>query len=612
LRAIVRNSRIDCSSSTTRIVPTRELWHAEGTLRRKASEILVGRGGLIGLAVLALYLWLAPAHVVDGDNAEFATLGALGGRAHPTGYPAFVLWLRAWSWLPGNAAHAAAMATALLGAAQVVALHAACRAWGARAWAATAAVAIYAAGPVAMRTYSEAEVFAGNGLVVALVLWLAAAAGPLRGVARGAALGLVAGVGLANHMTCALVAPVGILGVVRAWRERGPIVGAAAAGGVAAGLLLYVYLYVAPEAASYGRVDSLGDLLDIALRKDYGGPGAFVPHGTFVPIATNLAALFDTLGRAWLWLPGVLGLAMLGVGAVRGAGEPRWGWALLAVSWLVAGPLLVARFNIEPHGLGLYVCQRFHLLPAVLLVVPVAVGFDRAATWIGGRVTLRPLPDALSATLALVGFAALAGLALPRILAVHSPAMEHGVRNALAGVPEGGIVLAVSEDQCFGVRYLQLVEGARPDVDFVCSTLISRAWYRERLARVPLDAQDGGPASVAQAEELLATGRPLLVDNGQPVILAAFPHYPLGLYDRVLPRGSPTPHVGDVIAMNRDIFGRFDLDEPTPSRADDFASIAHLRYALTWAALAKAADAAGDRDAAAFARDLANQLAPTP
>jgi branched-subunit amino acid transport protein len=308
----------------------------------------------------------------------------------------------------------------------------------------------------------------------------------------------------------------------------------------------------------------------------------------------------------------VLGLATLGWCAAKGSREPRWGWAMLAVSWLVAGPLLVARFNIDPHGLGLYVCQRFHLLPAVLLVVPVAVGFDRVAAWLGPRVTLRPLPDVLAGALALVGFAMLAGLALPRILAVHSPAMEHGVDNALAGLPDNAIVLAISEDQCFGVRYLQLVEGARPDVDFVCWTLTARDWYRERLPRVPLDPQDGSPASVAQADKLLATGRPLLVDNSQPAILAAFPHYPLGLYDRVLPRGSAAPAIRDVIAMNRDVFARFDLDEPRPSRADDFASIAHLRYALTWAALAKSAEAAGDHDAAAFARDLSNQLAPTP
>src|SRR5262249_2440221 len=238
----------------------------------------------------------------------------------------------------------------------------------------------------------------------------------------------------------------------------------------------------APDASSYGRVDGLGDVLDIALRKDYGGPGAFVPHGTFVPVTTNLAAMFDTLGRAWLWLPGVLGLPTLGWVAARGTGEPRWGWAMLAVSWLVAGPLLVARFNIDPHGLGLYVCQRFHLLAALLLVVPVAVGFDRAAAWLVARATerriaLKPLPDALAGTVAFVGFAAVGGLALPRILAVRSPAMEHGVRNALAGVPDRSIVLAISEDQCFGVRYLQLVEGARPDVDFVCWTLTTRDWY---------------------------------------------------------------------------------------------------------------------------------------
>ena len=30
---------------------------------------------LLGVAVLAMYAWLAPTYIVDGDNAEFATLG---------------------------------------------------------------------------------------------------------------------------------------------------------------------------------------------------------------------------------------------------------------------------------------------------------------------------------------------------------------------------------------------------------------------------------------------------------------------------------------------------------------------------------------------------------
>ena len=105
-------------------------------------------GGWLGLAALIAYAALASPHIVDGDNAEFATLAAIGGRAHPSGYPLYVLWLRAWSWLPGSPAYAGALATAVLGALAVVALHAACRAWGARPLAATITTAVFAAAPV--------------------------------------------------------------------------------------------------------------------------------------------------------------------------------------------------------------------------------------------------------------------------------------------------------------------------------------------------------------------------------------------------------------------------------------------------------------------------------
>jgi len=66
--------------------------------------LLIDRGGLIAVVALVAYVWLAPTRFVDGDNAELATLGTVGGVAHPTGYPAYLLWLRAMAWLPG--AHA--------------------------------------------------------------------------------------------------------------------------------------------------------------------------------------------------------------------------------------------------------------------------------------------------------------------------------------------------------------------------------------------------------------------------------------------------------------------------------------------------------------------------
>src|SRR5690348_12022087 len=101
-------------------------------------SFLVERGGAVALVAAAVYLWIAPPHITGGDNAEYVTLGTIGGVAHPSGYPLYLLWLRAMSWLPaGSPAHATAIATCVLGVAQLLVLHAACRAWGARALAAT-------------------------------------------------------------------------------------------------------------------------------------------------------------------------------------------------------------------------------------------------------------------------------------------------------------------------------------------------------------------------------------------------------------------------------------------------------------------------------------------
>ena len=100
--------------------------------------------------------------------------------------------------------------------------------------AATLAVGVFAAAPVVMRIETEAEVFALNGLVVASIVWLAAERGPVRGIWRVVTLGVVAGLGLSNHVTCVLVAPLGLYGAVRGIREAErpkPIVAAAGLAG---------------------------------------------------------------------------------------------------------------------------------------------------------------------------------------------------------------------------------------------------------------------------------------------------------------------------------------------------------------------------------------------
>src|SRR6185312_2520565 len=121
----------------------------------------------------------------------------------------------------------------------------------------------------------------------------------------------------------------------------------AALGGLALGLATYLYLLVAPATLLWGPIDSVSALVHHALRLDYGGAGTFSSHGEHVGIAANLGALAATIGRSWCYLPAIAGVAMLigRVGRPAGPnGETRAAWLVLAASFVLAGPVLAARF----------------------------------------------------------------------------------------------------------------------------------------------------------------------------------------------------------------------------------------------------------------------------
>lgn len=587
-------------------------------MRARLAVLLLDRGGLAGLAALLLYAFLAPAYPLGGDNGEFATLAATGGIAHPSGYPLYVLWLRAWSWLPGSPAHAAALATALIAAIAVVVLHAACRAWGARPAAATVATALWAASPVALLLHSQAEVFALNGLVAATILWLAAPGGPVVGGRRAVLLGLCAGLGLANHLTCALLAPIGIYGVVRGIREaparRVPIAGLVVVA-LVLGLLPYAYLFVAPTGGlSWGRVDSLGDLAHHALRADY-GTGSLSAHGVAIPLAVNLEPFALQLVRAYwgVFLAG--GVIALVVRIARG--PARGAWAGLAAAFVLAGPILISRFDQAPVGVWAWMTERFHHLPLVLLAVPVAVGLE-----LGASAIARWLPAASARVEGRErALAALAVLVLPLAAAPsldhprrgHSPAVDRGARNLLRAMPEGAVVIASGDDLYFCIGYAQLVDGVRPDVHHIALELMTLPWYRaDSSRRLGFDVlvPGEGYASVKLAAAVLEHGDPLFVDSGQKYILDEFPSYPFGPVIRVLPKGTPLPPIDQVRAENQRVVDSYDLAYPKPSAGDGWAAVVHRRYAKPWVALALAYDKLGRTEDAERASQIAGALAP--
>jgi hypothetical protein len=585
----------------------------------RLSRFLVDRGPL-AIAVLALYCWIAPTYIVDGDNAEFSTVAVTGGVAHPPGYPLYVLYLRAMSWLPGQtAAHTAALATAVIGAASMLVLHAACRAWGARPISAALAVAIVAAGPIVIRLNSAAEVFALNNLMVGLVLWLSARTGPLHGTRRVIALGLAAGLALANHHTCVLVAPIGLLGAVRGIRETAQsrvFAGVAGVLALAIGMTPYLYLFVASSPVSWGQLDSLSDLFAHFTRVDYGGAGAFSPHAGEIDVIKNITAFATTFGRAWLWLPAVAGVAMLARLVTRGSPhEPRVAWGMVAASWLLSGPLLAVRFNVEPSGLGLYIVQRFHLLAIYLIAPAVALAFDffgerLARRWSSKLLARGPVRQAI----VVGGFLAASGTALPYVLATHSPAVEKGVSNLLYSMPAGAVVIVAGDDLWFGSHYLQDVYGVRPDVVIVSWGHATKRWHLDSLARrgIVVDPHGSGTEqpSVRVARQILATHRPLFQTISPNNVLKALRSYPYGEVFRVLPPGSAMPSLDEIVQINQQVFASFDLAYPRPRADAEYAAATHQRYVGTWMILGGALNEAGRRDDALAARELAKQLEP--
>lgn len=593
----------------------------------RVRRVLVERGGLVVLCVLAAYLFVAPDHITTGDNPEFATLSATGGAAHPTGYPLFIIWLRLWSWLPGSPAHASALATCLLGAASMLVLHAACRAWGASPLAASFAVAMAAASPLVLRVSTEAEVFALNGLVAGLVLWLAADNGVVRGAVRVLALALVAGLGLSDHVTCILIAPVGLWGVVRGMQEtpRARIaVGCAAIGALIVGLLPYLYLLAVPETrGSWGKVDGLGGLLHHFLRLDYGGPGSLAARDHGGRPLPNIVALFGTLARAYLWAPFALGLGILAVRTWRRAPTEGtaslMGWRMLALSWLLAGPVLMSRFNLPPTDEHAYITRRFHILPSLVFCVPVAVGLD----WIAAQL-VRRLPARMRGSRSYVAlFPALVVLtliavALPRITAARSRACERALQNMLYHVPQGAVIMGSSDEFGFGMGYLQGALHQREDVVTIMWPTMALAFARERVRRelgisvadLPPEEVARSAASVVLAREILATGRPLFIDGFLGNIARSFPVYPYGLLFRVLPPGSTVPTIDELFTINTQLFAKFVFDYPMPSQDDIVPAMFHSQYARVWQVIADGLGQAGRTAEQAQAIRMAFVLAP--
>ena len=591
------------------------------TSRPEASRTL-----LPAIALLAgfVYARSAPHWILGGDNGEFSTLFATGGIAHPPGYPTLVLWMRLWHWLPvASAAYGAALTTALVGALGVWALSRACLAWGASVPATAITTAIYAFSPLAWKMSSHAEVHAMNACFTAAILWLSAPpisgrADGLRPLPRIVALGLLAGVAIGAHQSIVFLAPIGLLAAARAARDapRPPFAAIAGVVALLAGVVPpYVYVYVVARTSDLHTTPmwidgaTLGDVLFDFRRGAYGTlslssiPVERAPVGHLWLFATTVTE--QTLGMPLVVL--VFGANAVFKRSYRGVARPELAsWAALVLSFILAGPVFVASFNLPFVGAGPQVVERFYLMPEVILTVLAARSFGSSS-----RVVLR---DGLAAGLTVL--AALAALlyAAPEVREHNRATVALYIENTLRGAPPNAIIVGTGDHRWGGFLYARYVSRLRPDVVCIVPAMLKQPWYRkdaQELTGVSFDTPSHtavGPVTLR--DRLLATGRPVLYTDWPDPAVEKTRHYSVGTLMRVLREGESPPSPAALEALNRDTFASYELEASPPVDPHGWGYGVAVDYARAWGELGAAYAAAGDiaREQECYRR--AGQLAP--
>jgi hypothetical protein len=574
---------------------------------RRARE---AQGFLLSLVVFVAavaYVLTAPRWILGGDNGEFATLYETGGIAHPPGYPAMVLWLRLWHWLPvSSPAHGAALATVALGVLSVWTLQRACLAWGASLGSTLVASTVFAFSPLSWKLGTHAEVFAMNAAIAGAILALSAPDSALSGTRLVVALGFLAGVGLADHQSIALLAPVGLYAAARA-SSGSPRPARAAALGLLAFVVgfvpFYVYVYALARTSDPQTTHLWIEAPTLAgvwfhIRRGAYGSFTLSSRGVAHPITNELRLLWALL-RHTLGMPLAVVLAFV-VAMVRrsttrsDAGSRRLlGYRIaLAGAWVLTGPVFVAPFNLPLDGAGPTMAERFYLLPEVVVTLLGALSLDVLVP------PLRRTPARAAMAATLVGIGA-SVQAVPEVREYSRPTTELYLRNALRTAPQDAIVVGGGDHRWGAFLYGRYALHLRPDVDFVMPGLLKQAWYRDILSQhvgISFETTSGhrivGPRTLMA--RLLATGRPVLYTDWVDASLEDTRHYTVGALMRVLREDEPEPSAEDVLAMNMQAFSDYEIEASPPEDPRGWGYDLQSSYARAWGELAARFAGRGD------------------
>lgn len=494
--------------------------HSAATTPRRWRRELPFMLALFTLA-FALYAATAPRAVTLEDDAMFIANLHFFGIAHPPGYPAHTLLGGIfYHLLPfGTPAYKAHLFSALCAAAAIAAVYAVTLQISAERTAALFAAAALAVSKTFWSQAIIAEVYTLNALLFFTLLALA-----LRHVAAGGTgtrrlllMGVIGGIGLANHYILFLLASSGIA-IYTLWqiprRPRAIVIAGATA--LATAALFYLWMiwrsYDTMPAHFYGHpLDSTERFLHYFLRRGYENqdnqPGVTATDKwqALAYLGKETAAQFTLAGAA---------LATLGIVLMLRHRRHR----LLAIAFLVSitatSPLIILARDFRADYLQLAVFSVYHLTSYGLLAIAMALAALAAARTAAAACKPR-LPAAPLPPLSRLLTALLASSIVTATAAAHwqqnDRRQDHWAQDLaaakLAGVSPNAIVFT-DADIDLPLGYLHYVANYRPDITLIHidGLLYANAPYSPFL---PEDSPDGDDKKHRLQRLIATTHRPI-------------------------------------------------------------------------------------------------------
>lgn len=583
------------------------------------ARIWVPRGA--ALAAFALYVLAAPSGLYWLDSGELAASGLGLGVAHPTGFPLYMVLVKAAGLVPlgelafrVNLLSAACAALAVLWVAQLV--MAVCKDDGAAIGGAAAAALTLAVSLTFFRQATVAEVYAPTAAVLAYALRAFVRVASGGGARDGLVLAAVCGLGLAVHSTFALIgAPVAVLLVVRLyrgarWTLAMPMVTVLVAGG----LLLYlpVRAAAAPQPSiQWERTDTAAGLGTHLSGARIRAAFADEMRSTETPVWTaNAARFFGDVAEQLLLslLAAIAGLAWL----LR---QRRTRWIGAALAFLAVADAVYS-FWLNPMGQA----ELQNGLPFALAAC-VAAG---AGVTVFARVMGRAAPFAAGAAAAVLSVAALSVSAGPVWAARTGDLPRRWAEAGFDATPPRGIAMVENDSTAATMIFAGAIEHARPDVSVMVKQRSAEGWRLRRvLARVDPEAVLFGARPIAWELGTLPPPSAYRAQVGVPLarLVPSATAPSAGDLDgaaRALVRIFDHPSAGDpaaalMLAQGLNVLGRVALergDHAAAARAYDAALAVYPRFARGW--INRGAVAAARRDLQAAVADTEQGLRLEP